>query len=97
VPSHGAAVAQGMLVEGRLALELGLIGKDELDYLVKLVTELKLPAIVLPDIKDALPLLSRDKKRTGSGIPFALPSPLGAAQVVEVSPETLKSVWTKFN
>jgi len=97
VPSHGAAVAQGMVVEGRLALELGLINRDELDYLTKLVTELKLPAIVLPDIKEALPLLSRDKKRTGSGIPFALPSPLGAAQVVEVEEKKLMEFWKNLN
>jgi 3-dehydroquinate synthase len=95
VPSHGAAVAQGMLVEGRLALELGMITRDELDYLAKLVAELKLPAIVLPEIKDALPLLSRDKKRTGSGIPFALPSPLGAAQVVEVEEKVIAKLWAK--
>jgi 3-dehydroquinate synthase len=92
-PSHGAAVAQGMLVEGRLALELGMITQDELDYLSNLIAELKLPAIVLPDIKDALPLLSRDKKRTGSGIPFALPSPLGAAQVVEVEEKAIVDLW----
>lgn len=77
--SHGEAISIGMVVEGKLAVEMGLWNELDLAKLVDLIKKAGLPTDV-PDYMDAnkiIDAMKLDKKSRGGQIEMALPSQIG--------------------
>jgi 3-dehydroquinate synthase len=80
--SHGEAVAAGMVVEGRIAVALGLLTEVDAASLESLLEKLKL-SLKLTDIRPALEpeaiveAARADKKTRGGQLACALPSGIG--------------------
>ena len=84
---HGEAVAIGMVAEARLAERLGIADAGLAGHLAACLRGLGLPTEIPPDLdRDAiLQAMSRDKKKAGGVVRFALPVRIGEVEVgVEV-------------
>ncbi len=80
---HGEAVAIGMHVEAGLSGMLGIIGKDEVDRVRRLLESYGLP-FDLPEGSDLGGLLSAmqlDKKTVSGELKFILPERIGAVRI----------------
>lgn len=94
--SHGKAVAIGMIYEAQLAQKLGMIGKDEVEYLAKLLRLYRLPTSIKEvdvniDIDIAVKALRRDKKRKKGFIMLPLLTGIGSWRAVEMDLEDLEA------
>jgi 3-dehydroquinate synthase len=80
---HGEAVAIGMQMAARLAIELQLTDARLLERQTKLLQACKLP-ITFPaaDVDQMLPVMMRDKKVAHGKLRFILPSKLGQVELV---------------
>ena len=80
---HGEAVAIGMQMAARLAIELGLAKESLFKRQTDLLSACQLP-ICLPDADPAamLPVMMRDKKVAHGQLRFVLPTQLGLVQLV---------------
>jgi 3-dehydroquinate synthase len=74
---HGHAVAIGMVVESRLAMNAGAFPAGDLARLEALLTLVGLPTAPPCPFSDALPHLARDKKTEHARVRCALPSRIG--------------------
>jgi 3-dehydroquinate synthase len=77
--SHGEAISMGMVAEGKIAVELGLWQKDELERLISLLKRAGLP-VNLPttlDLKQMMDTMKLDKKARGGKIEMVLPRRIG--------------------
>jgi len=94
---HGEAVAIGMLLEGRIAVTLGLLSVRDLLRMQRVLDASGLPTR-LPakfDMKRLLAALAVDKKGTAAAPLFALPRGMGKSAVdVPVPPQLIRSVLT---
>ncbi len=85
--SHGEAISIGMVAEGKLAVEMGLWNKGELDKLVSLITKAGLPTQI-PDYmntKDIISAMKLDKKSRRAQIEMVLPKRIGEMASVDES------------
>ena len=86
---HGEAIAIGMMVEARLAMQLGTIshgeGEELLERQGQLFGRCDLPTRVPPNLSwpDLWAAMALDKKNRGASVNFILPSRLGAMVKVE--------------
>ena len=90
---HGEAVAIGMVVEARLAEEMGLAEAGLSETIAGLLADVGLPTEIPTDLKTdkILRAMELDKKRAGSKVRFALPVRVGEVKVgVEVDDERRK-------
>ncbi|MEW5757927.1 MAG: 3-dehydroquinate synthase [Candidatus Omnitrophota bacterium] len=88
--SHGQAVALGMIYETRLSYLLGLISKNIMERIEKLISLYNIaPKIKLSRIKKLLYILKFDKKFVGKKNRFVLPTQIGKTKIVENIPEKL--------
>ena len=80
---HGEAVAIGMQMAARLAIDLGLANESLLKRQTDLLSACQLP-ICLPDAdpSEMLPVMMRDKKVAHGKLRFVLPTQLGFVQLV---------------
>lgn len=80
---HGEAVAIGMQMAARLAIQLGMADESLLKKQTELIEQCELPT-TLPDADpDAmLPVMMRDKKVAHGQLRFILPSEIGAVELV---------------
>lgn len=80
--SHGEAVAIGMAVEARLAVQLGLADRSveerQNQLLARFGLATRIPAVSLDRLRE---LISRDKKVFGDGPRWILPTAVGRASV----------------
>ncbi len=80
--SHGEGVSIGLVVEARMAEELGVARSGLADEISAVLTGVGLPAVMPAgldrDMVEAA--IFRDKKRSGSGVKFALPVEIGQAR-----------------
>jgi 3-dehydroquinate synthase len=74
---HGQAVAMGMIVESRLAMQAGSYPAEDLARLGALLDALGLPTAAACSFDDALPFFARDKKTEDAAIRCALPARIG--------------------
>jgi 3-dehydroquinate synthase len=94
---HGEAVALGMVVEARLALERGLLANDTFVRIAGLLRRVGLPtcAAELPAPVDGdrlLPAIERIRLIRGGGYRFVLPLDLGETVIADdVSPDELRA------
>ena len=94
---HGEAVAIGMILEGKLAVTLGLLDVRDLLRMKRVMDAVGLPAR-LParlDMKRLLSALALDKKRSAGAQLFVLPRSMGKSAIdVPVPPLLIRSVLT---
>ncbi|MDR7416025.1 MAG: 3-dehydroquinate synthase [Armatimonadota bacterium] len=90
--SHGEAVAQGMVVEARLAVRLGLLGDEEAARLEALIARVGLPTRLPPiAVDDLLDRMFLDKKVRHGRLRFALLEGIGRVRTgVAVEPELVR-------
>lgn len=84
--SHGFCVVLGMIAEGWIAFEMGILGERDFQDQVELLRRLSRSfAIELPEIdKRALfELARRDKKSTSSSVRMSLPAKIGTMHSTE--------------
>ncbi len=87
---HGEAVAVGMIAEARLAVELGLLNREALDRLIRLVVAFELPTTAPGLDHEALrAAMARDKKNLGGTLRFVLPDRIGHVALTPVEPDRL--------
>jgi 3-dehydroquinate synthetase len=80
---HGEAVAIGMVVEARMAEQVGLAEAglaDEIEAILKIVG---LPTEISPELdrNQIIAAMTRDKKKAGGAVKFALPAAIGDVSV----------------
>ncbi len=80
--THGEAVSMGMIAEAHIAQLLGLVSKDYISRISKLLTSVNLP-VVMPDLDNELLLkwMQHDKKNVQNKIVFVLPTAPGKVEV----------------
>ncbi len=93
---HGHAVSIGMQMAAKISEELTGFDPESTQMLAKLSTQYGLPVSREIDPEKVLSLLSKDKKRQGSGINFVLLDRIGNGLVKPVSLETLRSLTKKM-
>lgn len=97
--AHGAAVAVGMIVEGRVARARCGFPAPDLSRLGALLRRLGLPTAPTTSFERALPFLARDKKNRAGRLRLALPRRLGQMEpadgqwAVEVDADELEAAW----
>ena len=69
---HGEAIAAGMIIEAKLALDLGLIEKGYFEQLVSYIDQVFDRVMVFPTFNKIKALLGQDKKNKGSTVMFSL-------------------------
>ena len=80
---HGEAVAIGMQMAARLAIELGLFEASLLDRQTKLIQACGLPVtLASADADEMLPVMMRDKKVAHGRLRFVLPKRIGEVSLV---------------
>ena len=89
---HGEAVSIGMICASRLAVSMGRITAAETQRQESLLSALKLPVSVPPDLRqrpdDIVQSMMLDKKTEGRELRFILPSRIGHVETVKgISPE----------
>lgn len=85
--SHGEAISIGMAAEGKIAVELGLWRKGELERLISLLKLTGLP-VNLPgntDLRQMIEAMKLDKKARSGKIEMALPEKIGEMAEVDES------------
>ncbi|HYW94748.1 MAG TPA: 3-dehydroquinate synthase [Bacteroidales bacterium] len=82
--SHGEAVAIGMILAGRLSVNLGMISSGKVSGLEKLIAEAGLPVEMDFDITEIAEIMRSDKKRRGDDLQFILLEDLGKAVVKSI-------------
>jgi 3-dehydroquinate synthase len=96
---HGEAVAIGMVMANLLALELGLIKRDEVERVKELLIKHNLPVdYEIEDIELFYNKFFLDKKSANSKIKFILPKGIGAFEVKDnIKKDIVKLVLAKFS
>ncbi|MDA8403471.1 MAG: 3-dehydroquinate synthase [Desulfobacteraceae bacterium] len=93
---HGEAVSIGMVVAAKLSAAKGMLGRDDLDRVMDLLSRFHLPARIPVeqgmDREKILDALTRDKKREGGGIHFVLLPAIGQSVVEKITLAELAAV-----
>lgn len=89
--SHGQAVAIGMMLITRSAVQKGICPPEVLERLSKLLTQFSLPTTADLPADTLLAAALGDKKREGGKITLIVPTTLGQCQRHEVNIEDLSS------
>jgi len=87
---HGNAVAIGMVLSGRLSVNMGFLKAGEADRLENLIKQSGLPVSTELTPETIFETLLKDKKRAGNSMHFILLKSLGDAFVQRMDLETLK-------
>ncbi len=99
---HGRAVALGMIVESRLAVDVCRFPVDDRKRLVSLLATFGCDRFLRLPFEGLIPFLERDKKNLDGTFRFALPENLGSmagaddGYTVPVQVETLRMVWEEL-
>ena len=85
--SHGKAVAIGMAMDTRAAVQLGLCDARCLTVLSDLLKKYELPSVTTYSAKEIYEAATRDKKREGDKITNIIPSEFGKCEMKIISME----------
>jgi 3-dehydroquinate synthase len=69
---HGEAIAAGMIMEAKLALDLGLIEKEYFKQVVSYIDQVFDRVMIFPPFDKIKSLLGQDKKNQGPTVMFSL-------------------------
>ncbi len=90
--THGLAIAHGMLVEARIAVDKGLLKDEEFLRIEKLLRKFPLEEFAEEDYSSLLSLMDNDKKNEGGKIKMSSLTEIGAATYdIEVSKDEIIS------
>jgi 3-dehydroquinate synthase len=81
---HGEAVSIGMVAAARLSMKRNLIGKDEVERLENILSDIGLPTRTSLEKEKIMDGIRKDKKRDGETIMMSLLAGLGKARIEEV-------------
>lgn len=82
--SHGSAVAMGMVIAMRGAIEMGLCPAEDLDDLVDMLRIAGLPTECDFSAEELCAVATSDKKRVGGSITLVLPYGIGDSRLYEI-------------
>ncbi|MFQ5640283.1 MAG: 3-dehydroquinate synthase [bacterium] len=89
---HGEAVLLGILVESRMALELGMLKDNDFERIRAFVKKLDLGKRIKGIEKRRLfQAIEMDKKKTGGRLRFVLPTSIGQVEILEVEDRFVQS------
>jgi 3-dehydroquinate synthase len=91
---HGEAVAMGMIAASRVAVNLGLLKKTDLERQISLLEVLGLPVESPYGVDEVIPLMRRDKKADHGSIRLVLPTGIGSEPTVRIFSEA--ELWGAF-
>lgn len=96
---HGAAVAIGMVAEGRLAERLGIAGANTIARIAALLDRLGLPTAYRGSTaRSLLAAMAADKKRADARLRFSLPASIGDVRCgIEIDDALLIEVLTSMS
>ncbi len=93
---HGEAIAVGMILEGFLAMKIGLLEEGELRELREVLITIY-GKVELPALSDLVPLMLQDKKNIGKFPSFSLIGPIGNCHFdLEVSKELMEESFSYY-
>ncbi len=90
--SHGEAVAIGMMMAGKLSVNLGMIAEEKVAGLKQLIMAAGLPVEMKADLSAMADIMRNDKKRKGEDLQFILLEDIGKAVVRSIPVNELKPV-----
>ena len=96
---HGEAVAIGMVMANELAVELGLLSRDEAERVRRLLEKWGLPVrYAVEDVRDFYEHFFLDKKSSGGRVKFILPGGSIGTHVMrdDIPEETVLGVLERF-
>lgn len=93
--SHGSAVAIGMVIVMRSAVEMGLCQKNELTELVEMIKNNSLPTECPYSEKELAKVALADKKRKGGTITLVIPFSIGDSRLYKINVEELEKFISK--
>jgi 3-dehydroquinate synthase len=83
--THGFAIAKGISIINKIALELGILTQENADRIYNLNQQIGLnPEIESIDIQELLPYITNDKKKTGAKISLVVVSSIGQSEVLNI-------------
>ncbi len=94
---HGEAVAIGILIEGHLSKEIGLLAETDFIQIKELILQFyPLPHFNKSELNDIIELMRYDKKNEDGNIIFSLPDKIGHCLINQKvdSPQILNSLST---
>jgi len=100
--SHGHAVAIGMLVEGKIAVEMGILKHKEFAKINRLVQEIGFNLTLKQKPEEIIEKMKHDKKAVAGKIFMVLPSKIGSMKKIAgqysipVQEETVLKVLNEF-
>jgi len=83
---HGEAISIGMSAVSEMAVQMGMLNKDDMKLIKEVLETYRLP-IHLPDDIDVMKVMEAmevDKKAVSGRLRFVLPESIGAVRVVEI-------------
>lgn len=94
--NHGEAVAVGMVIACRIAEKLGLMERETVDLIARVIGEHQLP-LHAPGYRNPklLKAIYKDKKRAGDQISVVLPKRVGECVIVPMTLEELKELFPR--
>jgi 3-dehydroquinate synthase len=90
--SHGDAVAIGMVLAGRMSVNLRILEYSKAEQLQALIKRSGLPASLDFDVDAVCNAMKKDKKRAGGEIQFILLEDIGKAIIKNISINDIKSI-----
>jgi 3-dehydroquinate synthase len=96
---HGTAVAIGMLAAAKISNQMGILDKNELFRLNRLIERAGLPT-KMPNLKveEIIQAITHDKKVLRGKVRFILPKSLGSVFITdEVSPSLVEQILVDWN
>ena len=93
--SHGSAVAIGTVIATKIAIYLGLCPESDLNEIINLLKDAKLPTECTYTASELASVASADKKRTGDRINLVLPYGIGNCKLYKVSVCDLEALISK--
>ena len=93
--SHGSAVAIGTCIVTKMAVELGICPKEDLDEIRELLRSIDLPTDCNYTASELTAVATADKKRSGSTIDLIVPYGIGNSKILTVAVDDLCSYIEK--
>ena len=93
--SHGSAVAIGTVIATKIAIYLGLCPESDLNEIINLLKDAKLPTECAYTASELASVASADKKRAGDRINLVLPYGIGSCKLYKVSVCDLEALISK--
>lgn len=94
--SHGEAVAIGMLLETKMAVQLGLCHEDLVERLQTICRLYNLPTEIDFDAEDITIRMLQDKKRRSEQLNFALPHRLEKVEITAIKADEIKKILSNL-